>query len=65
VTTTAAPADGLTLTELAVLRRIPRERAAALIEPFVPAGLVAVRDDPLMVTDRLVASAFSEWEGDL
>jgi hypothetical protein len=55
----------LTLTELAVLRRIPRERAAALIEPFVPAGLVAVRDDPLMVTDRLVASAFSEWEGDL
>jgi hypothetical protein len=54
---------GMPLADLAELRCIPCERAWTLVEPFIRAGLVEVRDGVLVVADRLVASAFSDWEG--
>jgi hypothetical protein len=62
VTATAAPAAGLTLTELAVARGIGRERAWLLIEPFLAAGVVVEGvDGRLVVVDPDVAEAFEDW----
>ena len=58
-----APTVGMTLTELAVLRGIARERAAALVAPFIAAGVVVeLEDGRLVVTDPLVVEAFEDWE---
>jgi hypothetical protein len=62
---TAAPVVGLTLTQLALARGIAREHAAALVGPFVSAGLVEELDGVLVVTDPLVVEAFEDWESGL
>lgn len=51
---------GLSLPELAENRGLTLERAAALIEPFIEAGIVQVEDDTYIVADVCVLQAFSE-----
>ena len=59
----AGPVVGMTLGELAVLRRIPRERAWLLVEPFLIAGVVVeLEDGQLVVIDPLVVEAFEDRE---
>jgi hypothetical protein len=61
VTTTAPPAAGLTLTELAArLGLRSPQRAAFLIEPFIAAGLVDEIDGLLVVTNREIRAAFAQ-----
>jgi DNA-binding IclR family transcriptional regulator len=61
VTGTAAPIVGLTLAELAArLGRSP-QTAAALVEPFLAAGLVQEDGDGvLVVVDAEIRAAFAQ-----
>jgi hypothetical protein len=58
------PLVGLSLTELALLQGVARERARLLIEPFLSAGILEERDGVLVVVDPLVVSAFVDWTDD-
>lgn len=59
MTTSAPPAGGLTLEELAHRLELSVETAAELLAPFREAGIVAEHGGRLLVADRLVAAAFA------
>jgi hypothetical protein len=60
--TTTVTLTGLSLEQFATQRRISVDRAAALIAPWLEAGILEERDGVLVVVDRLVVEAFAQME---